>query len=82
MDLKKYSDIYDDVREIMDVDESSDDRLINLNLYSKKFIGCPDRGSLRTILINLKSFRNDPILKITFGILSDELRSGSESGKI
>jgi hypothetical protein len=82
MDLKKYSDIYDDVREIMDVDESSDDRLINLNLYSKKFIGCPDRGSLRTILINLKSFRNDPILKIKFGILSDELRSGSESGKI
>jgi hypothetical protein len=82
MDLKKYSDIYDDVREIMDVDEPLDDRLINLNLYSKKFIGCPDRGSLRTILINLKSFRNDPILKITFGILSDELRSGSESGKI
>ena len=82
MDLKKYEDIYDEVFRIMAVDESLDDKLINLNIYSKTFIGCPDRGSLRTILINLKSFRDNPILKITFGILADELRSGSKSGKI
>lgn len=82
MNLQKYEDIYDDVLKIMQVDESLDDRLINLNIYAKKFIGCPDRGSLRTILINLKSFRDNPIIKITFGILADELRSDSKSGII
>lgn len=82
MNLQKYENIYDEVHKIMSSDESLDDKLINLNTYAKSFIGDPDRGSLRTILINLKSFRDNPIIKITFGILSDELRHGSKSGRI
>ncbi len=82
MNLQKYEDIYEEVHRIMNSDGTIDDRLIDLNTYAKSFIGDPDRGSLRTILINLKSFRDNPIIKITFGILSDELRHGSKSGKI
>ena len=81
IDLEKYSDIYSVVDNIMGSGDLLDNRLLKLNYYAKTFIGS-ERGSLRSILMCLKAYRNNDIIKITFGILSDELRSGSKSGTI
>jgi len=56
--------------------------LNKLREYAEKFLGCKNRGVLRTILIVLKPYKNNHIIKPTADKLADELRAGSTSGII
>ena len=49
----------------------TDEVLSELNEYSKKFINETDRGTIKTILIILKPYRENPILSGTRTAIKD-----------
>lgn len=62
MSTEKYIKIHDDIKKIMFKDLILNDRLEQLKTYAENFIDETDRGSLRTVLVNLKSFKHNPII--------------------
>jgi len=53
----------------------SDEELNELKNYAEGISGGVDKGVLKTILIVLKPYKNNDIIKSTFDKLADELRA-------
>lgn len=94
-EVNEYSKIYDDVEKIFNSEPVymmgayvgrtspvTDDNLLELNEYAKRFDGEANSGKLRTILVILKPYKNHPIIKDTAETLADQLRSRSKTGFI
>ena len=60
----------------------SDEVMTKYNEYLMKYTNETNRGTLRTLLVFGKPYKNHPIIKETFNILADELRKGSTNGFI
>jgi hypothetical protein len=93
--LSPYEQIYADVEKIFEsrpvyilgayagrTSPATDEKLAELAEYAKKFDGEENNGKLRTILVILKPYKNNPIIKETADLLADQLRSRSKTGFI
>jgi hypothetical protein len=93
--LNEYEQIYADVEEIFEskpvyvlgayagrTSPVADEKLTALAEYAKRFDGEENSGKLRTILVILKPYKNNPIIKETADLLADQLRSRSKTGFI
>ena len=93
--LEPYHKIYEDVRKIFNgesiyilgeyagqTNNVTDNQLIELEQYAKRFDGEENRGKLRTILIILKPYKNHYLIKDTANLLADQLRATSKNGFI
>jgi hypothetical protein len=90
----RYEKIYEDTEKIMGkplyymgaligrTERTTEEKLKDLEQYAQKFINEEDRGSLRTILVILKPFKNHEIIKDTAEKLATKLRAGSKNGFI
>lgn len=78
--ISKYSIIHDTIRDIMNTDDAT--KFQNLAEYCELFRNDEDRGSIRTVLMICKSFRENEHIKDIFTILADKLREGSTNGII
>lgn len=95
MKKTKYELIYDEVDKILGEPifvlgkligyerNVTDESLEALNEYAKTFIrDDADKGELRTILINIKPHKNNPIVSETAETLADMLRTKSKRNRI
>jgi len=60
----------------------TDEKLEMVNKYLEDFLDEENRGILRTILVCLKPYKNNPIVADNLKILADRLRAGSKTGFI
>lgn len=91
---KELEKIYDDTEKILGkqvyvlgqligrTERGTDEKLKELDKYSQKFLEEENRGKLRTILIILKPYKNNEIIKDTAEKLANKLRAGSPNGFI
>ena len=77
--LELLHNMYEDADFIL---SDKDKNLELLAQWSTQFIGETDRGILRTLLIILKPFRNETAIHNIFEICANELRKGSDTGRI
>ena len=76
--MLRYEKVYDDVREIFKSNKPLDDRLYDFNLYLIPYVenaDGEDNGMIRTLLVNGKAFKNNPIIKDNLEILANKLKS-------
>ncbi len=73
-----YKKIHDDIYNIFSNKEITlDEKFNNFNDFMKPFIEERNQGLLRTILINGKSFKNNPIVKYRLEQIAQQLRDVS-----
>lgn len=93
--LRKYEIIYEDCYKILGSQkhldvfglskslEPSAEQMEEFKKYAERFLSDEvNNGELRTILVIGKPYRNHPVIKDLFKVLSDRLRSRNKSGKI
>ena len=71
----KYDRIHDECREIFRGERSLDQKLEEFNLYLANYLGEEeDNGTIRTLLVIGKSFKENPIVKTNLDTLASRLR--------
>jgi hypothetical protein len=71
----KYERIHDECREIFRGERSLDQKLEEFNLYLANYLGEEeDSGTIRTLLVIGKSFKENPIVKTNLDTLASRLR--------
>jgi hypothetical protein len=71
----KYERIHDECREIFRGDRALDQKLEEFNLYLANYLGEEeDNGTIRTLLVIGKSFKENPIVKTNLDTLASRLR--------
>lgn len=70
----KYEKIHDECREIFKSDVNIEDKLNRFNSYLNNYLDDDDNGTMRTLLVIGKSFKNNPIVKDNLDFLADKLR--------
>ena len=63
-------------------DYPSDEQLHKLKDYMEPFTKVDHRGYLRTILMAVRPYREDPIIANVYYIIAERLRAGNSAGKI
>jgi hypothetical protein len=72
----KYERIHDECREIFRGDRSLDQKLEEFRRYLTKYLGEEeDNGTLRTLLVIGKPFKENPIVKTNLDTLASRLRT-------
>lgn len=72
--MLRYEKMHDDCREIFKEDKDIDSKLKNFNDYLISHLDSDDNGTMRTLLVIGKPFKNNPIVKDNLEFLADRLR--------
>lgn len=72
--MLNYEKIHDDCREIFKGDRDLSEKLIDFNAYLHNNLN-GDNGTMRTLLVIGKPFKNNPIVKNNLEILSYKLKT-------
>ena len=71
----KYEKIHNDCREIFKGDRVIEEKLNSFNEYLNSHLMDDDNGTMRTLLVIGKSFKNNPIVKDNLEFLANKLRT-------
>jgi hypothetical protein len=80
--LNKYSNIYDKIHSIIKSDDLDNSLKTLKNYLIHIYHNEDDRGTLRTFLMILKSFKNNDIIKNELELVANKLRKDSTHGFI
>lgn len=69
-----FQKIHDDCREIFKGDRDLSEKLIDFNVYLHNNLN-GDNGTMRTLLVIGKPFKNNPIVKDNLEFLANKLRT-------
>lgn len=72
--MLKYEKIHDECREIFKSDVNIEEKLNRFNSYLNDRLNDDDNGTMRTLLVIGKPFKNNPIVKDNLEFLADRLR--------
>jgi hypothetical protein len=73
--MLRYEKIHNDCREIFKGDRGIDEKLNSFNDYLNIHLMDDDNGTIRTLLVIGKPFKNNPIVKDNLEFLADKLRT-------